>query len=184
MAKSKPAKPEKPKIVSPTRVKLSRRYVEIKYDQGAGSFAMKESDNPLPSFPEAMQALAPLVSLICHFPEKYSQEGLRVTGIDVGSKGGARSIVIHAKKHLDDSSKQFEISTPERLLEHPTEEGSFSPPLTDKEAALVWEVIEEACKYVRGQRAQGTIDFDDGSGTSEDDADGDKLPGMEGADKS
>lgn len=155
------SKPEKPKIILPTKVKITRRAVVIKYDQGNGSFAIDEPDNPLPEFPAALAALAPLVSLICHLPKEYHAADLRVMGFDIGSKGGARTVVIHASKSLDDASKQFEFSTPERLLEKPTEEGEYSTPLTEAKAAFVWEAIEEACKYVRGERAQGVMKFEE-----------------------
>ncbi len=157
--KDKPPAAEKPKVVLPTQVRITRRFVQIKYDQGNGSFSMKEDDNPLPAFPAALTAMAPLVSLICHLPKDYHDENLRVLGFDIGSKGGARTVIIHAAKSLDDSAKQFEFSTPERLLEKPTEEGEYSTPLTEAKAALVWEAIEEACQYVKGFRAQGKLEL-------------------------
>lgn len=81
------------------------------------------------------------------------------------------TIVLSAQKDLDDSNKQFEFSTPERLMEKPTEEGSYSPPLTEAKKAIIWEAIEEARKYVIGERAQGqlTLEDDDGGDDGEKD---------------
>ncbi len=176
MAKSKPASPEKPKTIQIVSVKLTRRYVKIAYKQGEDEFNNKWRDIPLPSFYEAMEALCPLVSLICHFPKDYHETGLRVSEFHIGSKGGAQTIVIHAAKDLDDSSKQFEIKTPERLLEKPTEEGSYSEPLTEAKRAFVWEAIEEARKYIIGERAQGQLTLEDDPAGEPDPADSDTAP--------
>lgn len=71
MAKSKAAAPEKPKTIQIESVKVTRRYVRIAWTQGDDSHKVTFHDNPLPSFYAAMDALAPLVSLICHFPPDY-----------------------------------------------------------------------------------------------------------------
>jgi hypothetical protein len=174
--KSSEPKPEKPKEIEIVSVKRTRRSIVIHWRQGDGDFKLDERDNPLPSFGLAIDALTPLVATICHFPKSYSDDGLRVSGFDLGSKGGATSIVIRAKKDLDDSSKEFGFVTPERLLEQPSEEGSYSPPLGVEAAALIAECIAEAKAYVKGDRAQGQIELpkddedDDAHGDCEDTA--------------
>ena len=170
--KSSEPKPEKPKEIEIVSVKRTRRAIVIHWRQGNGKFDLDETDNPLPSFNVAIDALAPLVSTICHFPQSYSENGLRVSGFDLGTKSGATAIVIRAKKDLDDSSKEFGFVTPERLLEQPSEEGSYSPPLGVEAAALIAECIAEAKAYVKGDRAQGQIEFPEGD--EDDDADGDE----------
>jgi hypothetical protein len=170
--KSSEPKPEKPKEIEIVSVKRTRRSIVIHWRQGDGDFKLDERDNPLPSFGLAIDALTPLVATICHFPKSYSDDGLRVSGFDLGSKGGATSIVIRAKKDLNDSSKEFGFVTPERLLEQPSEEGAYSPPLGVEAAALVAECIAEAKAYVKGDRAQGQIELPEGDdGKGEDDED-------------
>jgi hypothetical protein len=164
-----PAKPEKPKEIQITSVKRTRASIVIHYEQGDGKFCIDEPDNPLPTFYKAMDALAPLVPRICHFPKSYADEGLRVTEFVIGSKGGATTVVLRVKKDLDDSSKEFTFITPERLLEQPTEEGAYSPPLGGEANALVAECIAEAKAYVKGDRAQGQIAFEEGDEDEDED---------------
>jgi hypothetical protein len=101
----------------------------------------------------ALEALVPLVAVICHFPSKYVETDCRVCGLIIGSKGGADTIVLDVRKGLDDAAKEFKFKTPERLLAHPEEEGTYTPPLKEAEAALVYTMIEEAKSYIRGERA-------------------------------
>jgi hypothetical protein len=166
-----PAKPEKPREIEIASVKRTRKSIVIEWRQGDGNYRIDERDNPLPTFGAAMDALTPLVSTICHFPKSYAENGLRVTGFDLGTKGGAVTVALRVRKDLDDASKEFAFVTPERLLEQPTEEGSYTPPLGIEASALVAEAIAEAKKYVKGDRAQGQIEFDDGADGKGDDDD-------------
>ena len=185
MAKS-PLKPEKPKPISIVSVRRTRKSIKIAWQQGDSSFDLDERDNPLPSFINAFDAVTPLVATICHFPSEYIAQGMRVVGLKMGEQGGAETVSLIARKDLSDASKEFAFVTPERLLQHPTQEGKYTPPLTPEEAELVHELIEQAKLYVRGKRAQGQIEFDgddeseDGSGTHEPDQ-GAELPLGEGA---
>lgn len=156
------ASQEKPKLIVIESAKLTRKDVKITYSQGESQTTIREVDNPLPSFGQSFDALKPLVGVILHLPKDYANESMRIVAIEIGSKGGAHTVVIHASKSFDDASKQFEIKTSERLLEEPTEEGEYSPVLTDAKCQLVYDAIEEARKYVMGERAQGQIVFDDG----------------------
>lgn len=169
------ASKEKPKLIVIESAKLTRKDVKITYSQGDSQTTIREIDNPLATFGQAFDALKPLVAVILHLPKDYANESMRIVAIEIGSKGGARTVVIHASKSFDDASKQFEIKTPERLLEKATEEGEYSPVLTDAKCELVWDAIEEARKYVVGERAQGQLHFE------EDDGDGDDDGGEEDA---
>lgn len=168
--------PEKPREIEITSVKRTRKTIVIEWSQGEGNYRISERDNPLPTFGAAMDALAPLVATVCHLPTSYAEEGLRVTGFDLGTKGGAATVSFRVRKDLDDASKEFAFVTPERLLEQPTEEGSYTPPLGIEACALVAEAIAEAKKYVKCDRAQGQIEFEDADADdSDDDDDGDAL---------
>lgn len=176
MAKTpKEPKPEKPKSVEIVSVKLTRKTVDIAYTQGDSSYTISERDNPLPSFSEAIANLAPIVSSVCHLPSNYHEEGLRVASFKLGTKGGAPTITIRAKKDLDDSAKQFVFDTPERLMDQPTEEGEYSPPLKQEFRDLIAEAIAEARGYVKGDRAQGRIQFEE----DEDADDEDETPKLD-----
>lgn len=140
-------------------VKCGRKDVVIAWSQGEDEHRDRWVDEPLPSFRRAFEALAPIVGTICHFPAKYHETGLRVVALHLGTKGGVRTASVTAQKDLDDASEQFMFTTPERLLENPTEEGAFSPPLESADAELVDEAIEQAKAYLRGDRSQSEINF-------------------------
>jgi hypothetical protein len=167
---AKAPKPEKPKPIEIVSVKRTRKTIEIAWRQGDADFDLSERDNPLASFIKSLDALAPLVPVICHFPAQYAATGLRVVGFKMGEKGGAETVALSCRKDIDDVNKEFSFKTPERLLSHPTQEGKYTPALDDKAAGLVFEAIEEAKRYVRGERAQGQIAFkDDDDDRSDDD---------------
>lgn len=164
-----------PLTIEIVEVKRTRKRIEIAWTQGKSRFDLAETDNPLPSFLTALDALAPLVATICHLPPEYAREGLRVTGVAIGEHSGARTVSLTARKDLDDASKEFVFRTPARMLAIPASEGSYTPPLSNADVALVDEAIEQAKQYVRGERAQGEIVFE----TDEDDdyePDHDDLP--------
>jgi len=143
------------------KVKRTRKSIEISWKQGVASFGLAERDNPLPSFTEALDALAPLVATICHLPTEYVQGGCRVIGFTIDEQAGADAVSILVKKQLLDAAKEFAFKTPARLLEHPAEPGTYSPPLSVADAAVVYAAIDEAKRYIRGERAQGLISFGD-----------------------
>jgi hypothetical protein len=164
-----------PLTIEIVEVKRTRKRIEISWTQGKSKFDLAETDNPLPSFLTALDALAPLVATICHLPPEYAKEGLRVTGVAIGEHSGARTVALTARKDLDDASKEFVFRTPSRMLAIPASEGSYTPPLSNADVALVDDAIEQAKLYVRGERAQGEIVFE----TDEDDdyePDQDDLP--------
>lgn len=180
MAKKSASASRKSTAIEIVRVKINRKTVFIKWIVGENERTLNERDEPLPSFRQAFESLAALVGTICHFPAKYCDTGLRVTELHVGTKGGVATASLTANKDLDDASKQFTFTTPERLLEMPTEEGAYSPPLDKEHAALVEEAIEQAKAYVRGDRSQTQIQFesaDDDDGDESGDGD-EKQPGL------
>lgn len=150
-------------------VRITRRHIVIDWTTPEGDFGLKLRDNPLPSFTRAVEALGALVLDILHLPTEYGK-GLTATGITVADKQGTHLVCITAKKELTDCNAPFNIATPLRFLDHPKEEGTYSPPLTDAQVGLVEAVIKEAKKYVKGDRAQGQLplggkpDDEDGEG--------------------
>lgn len=173
----------KPKQIDVVSGKLTRRRVFASWMQGDAYFDLDENENPLPSMAKAMAKLARVAASIIHAPADYA-DGLRVVSVTIGSKGGARTVALSCRKALDDASKEFSFTTPERLLAHPTEEGAYSPPLKKEHADAVDDAVEEFRKYILGQRAQGTLPLDDGdddesgAGQKEDPAQ-EKLPGVD-----
>ena len=155
-----------------TKVRLNNRAVSIEYVSNNETHSLTSRDVPLPSFVEAIAALKPLVLSILHLPASYGapvkdeKEGketptLTVTGLTMAEKQEVDLVCIVARKTLTDAHSPFNIATPLRFLDHPDAEGSYSPALTDKECGAVYAVIEEAKRYVKGERAQGQLPLGD-----------------------
>lgn len=162
------------------KVKRTRTHIFIDYQADNEERTLKSRDNPLPAFVKAFDALPPLVCQIVGLPEDYTNK-MTVTGVTLCDAGGNEHVMLTAKKELPDNNRPFNIITPLRLTDQPQEEGSYSPPLSDKQVALVQELIDEAAAYIKGDRAQGQIDFQKGADDEEDDdtpepAAGNQLP--------
>jgi hypothetical protein len=161
------------------KVRLTRSKVAISYRTPTGEdHHVETSDAPLPSFVAAIHALAPLIVAIVHLPGEYAEK-LTPLGLTLVDKQDSKLVTLSGKKDLPDSHSPFNISTPLRFLEHPKEEGTYSPALTDAEVALVNEVIEEAKRYLRGERAQGSLPLDSTTDDADDegeDADEETAP--------
>ncbi len=142
------------------KIRLTRRHVVIDWETPEGTFGLKLKDNPLPEFRKAVEDLSSLVLEILHLPTDYGA-GLIPTGITITDKQDSQLVTIVAKKELTDCNSPFNIATPLRFLDLPKEEGSYSPPLNAKQVALVEAVINEAKRYVKGERAQGQLPLDD-----------------------
>ncbi len=154
------------------KVRLTRRNVIIEYHNGSESLSITSPENPLPEFKAAIADLVPLILAICHLPEDYGTN-LVASGLTVTDKG---LVTLQAKKSFDDASGPLNIATPLRLLDTPEEEGTYSPALDDDQVALIDEVIEQAKRYVLGERAQGVLFTED---VEDDDPTGGEEPLLE-----
>lgn len=138
------------------KIKRTRRKLLIAWHNGTEDLSVNSTENALPEFHEALDALASLTCEVCAWSPEYS-ENMRVMGVAMGEQGEAETVSILAQKSLVDAGKALNIATPPRLLSHPTEPGSYTPPLTDKQAELVYALIEAAKDYAKGNRAQGEL---------------------------
>lgn len=161
---------QKIEIVSARR---TRKTIEIAYTQGDSDVVITERDNPLPSFNKAFDALAPIVASVAHLPGKYAETGFRLVGFKLSESHGSRCVSLIGRKDLGDAAKEFVIVTPARMLDKPSEAGAVGDTLSKEHVGLIEDAIDEAKKYVKGERAQGQLAFedddesDDGSGTKE-----------------
>jgi len=174
-------------------VKVSRTSVGIGYHtKELGDATLDHDDKPLPSLYKAMDALIPLVLETLQLPKSYAgkkpTEGdkepgfpLRITGLYITVKGESRLAMITAVKTID-TPAPFNITVPARYMDPPTKEGAVSVPYSDKHIALIEEVLEEAEKYLRGERAQGTLPLESEEQKRSEPEDGkqEQLPGTEG----
>jgi hypothetical protein len=167
-----------PTALTILKVRRTRKHVVIHYRNGENDHNIKCRDNPLPAFDKAVSALAPLVIELLHLPSAYI-ENLKATGITISDASGNDQVCVVAQKSLVDAAAPFNICTPLRLMDLPEKPGSVStPPLTDAQVELVDEVVEQAKAYIKGDRAQGQIAFDDGE-KGADDGSGEVAPAGE-----
>jgi hypothetical protein len=160
-----------------TKVRLTRSQVVVDYTHENDTHNVTSSDAPLPSFVRAVEALMPLVLSILHLPQSYAgtikgsdgkeRPSMVATGLTMAEKQETELVTITAKKELPDAHSPFNIATPLRFIAHPEEAGSYSPALSDEHVAVVQEVLKEAKKYVKGERAQGQLPLDGDSKTEE-----------------
>jgi hypothetical protein len=148
------------------KVKRTQKAIFIAFKKEDEEHDVTAHDNPLPSFYPSFDALAPLVCALCELPSKYT-DGMTVTGVTLTKSGKADACLLIAKKTIEGNTRPFNIVTPLVLMDPP--EAGEAAHLTTKESGLVNAVIEEAKKYVRGERAQGQIVFDTGGGSTEQD---------------
>ena len=146
-----------------TKVKSNNGKIEIHYSKRNSSlssetdeFTLKCADRPLPGFDEALLALRQTVIDICEFtnedPEKYE-----VFGVSFSWTDGVMGAVISAKKTLLDSNAPLCINTPHKPSEAYSEGADDSNLLGSSAVTALENLIEEAIKYVDGNRAQGNL---------------------------
>lgn len=166
MAKRSGPQKEKPKAIDIVEVRRTRRFIRIHYRQGDEDFRLRSNENPLPEFNHALDALAPLACEIVEAPEGWVTN-LKVNGLKLGALRDARTASVIVQKGIGLSGKVLNVTTPPALLSTPQTEGAVTQPLSTVQASLVGEAEEQAKRYVKGERAQGTLDID------EDEEDGD-----------
>lgn len=138
------------------KVKRTNKRIFVGFHNGTEDRTVNSTDNALPDFSKSLDALSPLVCDICGFTKTYAQD-LRVVGVVIGSQGDADTVSILAQKSLRDAGKALQITTPPRLLKHPTEPGTYTPPIAEVDAELVYALIEASKDYAKGNRAQGEL---------------------------
>ena len=160
-----------------TKVRRTKKKIIVEYTVEGEERVLRAPENPLPAFNLAFDNLAGLVCDICHLPPKFAT-GLIVLEVKLTDKGN-ELVTFKASKEVDDSTDAFKFSTPNRLTSFPKEEGKCSPPLKEAQVALITSLIDEAAAYVKGDRAQGQIQFPAGEDDS-DDEDSDEAEPTQG----
>lgn len=141
------------------KIKLKGCTVEIEVETREGEKSFKVTklesfDEPLDSFPKALQALTPYILEICELPEEYA-DGLEVLSVTF-SYGGAEDVMgasITALKTLSTAKAPFVINTP-HLASGPYNENGVGPFLSDMCTFQLEILIEEAMRYWAGERKE------------------------------
>lgn len=150
---------EKPKLISIIEVKRTRRFIAIHYKKGEEDFKIRSNENPLPAFVKAIDALTPIVLAVGELHETWAHN-FRVHGFTIGDMRDVKTVSIRGKKGVELSGEVLDLVTPAALLAVPNTEGATTKPIAPAHVALVETAIEEAKRYVLGERAQGTLELD------------------------
>lgn len=139
-----------------TKVSRTDKRVKIHYSKRATKKSQPEEielecrEAPLPSFDKALQALAPYVCDICELDDVVAR--ITVKGVSLSTKDDLMYAIITACVTTKNAPGPFTLNTP-RLPE--SSDDSFN--LGTKCATAINKVVDEAGKYVKGERAQGIL---------------------------
>lgn len=119
-------------------------------------------DMPRPELLERLQVMANHVTTICEFAEQETKK-LIVSGVSLSyNEKGNCYLVITAQKALVYSKAPLIINTPARPAEPENESDSYDYCWSDELADDIEILQKEAWKYISGERAQQTLDFEGG----------------------
>ncbi len=162
MATSKAAKPQPPaqRITRFTKIRFDGRKVLLEYEvtrPGGGEpdeFLVHSSDPPLGSFVAALRALVEDVCFICEFPVSEASR-FTVRGVTLTHDDGLGA-VITALKALETADVPLVVNSPHLPAKaRESDPGGFCLPAWTVRRVLA--LVEEAERYLRGDRAQGSL---------------------------
>ena len=146
-----------------TKVKYDGSKVRIEYtvdrkDGGeSDEYSVVSGDKPLPSFTDALQALSMAVADICELNREASS-CIDVRGVTFTWKSDIMWACITGLKSLKTTNSPLVLNTPhlpESAYSGNPDDGS--PCLPRAAAQLLYSVLEEAKRYLNGDRAQATL---------------------------
>lgn len=157
-------KPPKGKILF-KKIGFINGRVRLKIDERFDDEVNKSNNNyfqaPLDSFFEAMNDLAQDIVTICELPDpkKDLYERIQISEIDFDykSQGDLPGFSIHFK--ITTSNGLVDGTTPYRLLE--TREEEIKKTAKNETIARVYELMEEANKYLNGERQNYSFKFEE-----------------------
>lgn len=157
------------------------KFTKIRYAGGTVELVLTESpskndtdertrrstDQPRPEFVAALKALDRVVVHVCELPHEWTDqiEVFQLT-IQRHPKTERRSFVISAKKPVETASGPFVIHTP-RVAEADLDDDSHG--LSEEATERVDELIAEAERFLRGEKAQQEMFNGEQDGAAESD---------------
>ena len=129
------------------------------------TYEVTSKDPPLEELPKRLQVMANHVTEICDLPESATKN-IAVSGITVSYTDKNRYLVITAVRSLSKSKAPMLINTPARPL-YPEDDQDETFCMSKECFEDLLAVENEAMKYIRGERAQMSLDFAGAGGTDE-----------------
>ena len=144
------------------------------------AYTMKCEDPPREELKERLLAMVAHVIEICEFDERDAKKFV-ISGVTESHGDDNRYITITAQKALEYSKAPLIINTPARP-EMPQNEADSEDYCISLDLANDLKALEsEAWRYIDGERAQQTLDFDGGDGGGDDGGDDADEPERMGA---
>ncbi len=156
-----------------TKIKYDGKTVFLQYQQGPAfkdEYSMKCRELPRPEFAEALKALAPEVLYLCELATAYlNRIKVRSVSLNYGGKGETMGATITSQMDLYNSNCPLNLNTPNKPVEPYNTDCEYDDDTLAKMCLRgecvdkLEDLIDEANKYVDGQRAQGSL-FDNVDG--------------------
>lgn len=145
------------------KIKFNGQKVTLVYeretkDGGWDEYSLSCSDQPLPSFKDALQSLAQDIREMAELPEDYLTR-ITVTSVSLSYAGEEEVMgaVITGQMLLYHSVVGLNINTPHKPSAPYGEDADPKQLLTEDCVKRIEELIRAAEKYVDGERAQGEL---------------------------
>ena len=151
-------------------IRESKKIVYTKLVKGRGDqdeeHKISSHDMPLPEFHEALQGLSAIVVKLLELDGTPWEKEIICKGIEKISenRSGVRTITLIAMRRFDHFIAPIEVKTPAfpiDILEGDDTKSKKMPNLNDDELNAILDFINEAVRYVDGNRAQGELSLDD-----------------------
>jgi hypothetical protein len=146
-----------------TKIKSSKGRIFIAYSDKSGTnedeFTLNCLDEPLDSFRKAMADLKPHVQEWLEIEQPEWCEDLVIKGVSFSWTDGIMGAVITCEKPLTYAQSPLNLNTPHKP-QHPYSDGddeALEYCLKDECVFALEKLIEEAKKYINGERAQGQL---------------------------
>ena len=156
-----------------------RRFTKIKYNAKKGyvfiscqqgkyyqdEVSLKCSEPPRPEFIKALAAFDRHVMIMCELPEDYLKRiTTKSVSLNYGGPNETMGATITASMELYDSYAPLNLNTPNKPVEMYDENAAENPMAVLSEECInsIDNLIDEAGKYLDGERAQGKLFKDNG----------------------
>ena len=125
--------------------------------KGAGEYAMTHAEKPRPEFLKSLAALAMDVIEICECDGHWNESDLEVRGASFSWTEGVMGATITALRKLRQSNAPLVVNTPHKPAQPYAAGGDDSNCLSEECVERLTTLMDEARKYINGERAQGEL---------------------------
>jgi hypothetical protein len=146
-----------------TKFKLKKDEVFVAYSRPIGdkheNHEFTCDEKPLPALMDALKDLAQDVVDICELSPD-TLKSITVTGVSFSWTDDIMGATIIARRKLKSHTIPLQLNTP-HTPERPYAKNSKTAPFLTKECTLrLRSLLDEVEKYINGDRAQGSFDFE------------------------